>query len=248
MLEVSGLRHSFGGVIALDGANFSVPPDALVALVGPNGAGKTTLIDVVTGFIRPSSGGVYFAGRDISRQAPEDIARAGLVRLFQEVRVFSRMTVLDNLLFGYMDQRRETFLGAMFGWGATSEERKQAHGAETYLRSVHLWGRQLALGGELSHGQQKSVGIGRMLATGARMLVLDEPTAGLDPAKIEELLELIRQLRVDGLAVLMVEHNLDVVRELADLVVFMDSGRVVLQGSPAVVLDDPTVRALYMGV
>jgi branched-chain amino acid transport system ATP-binding protein len=225
-LEVHDLVRAFGGVRAVDGASLEVEPGSITGLIGPNGAGKSTLFNCITGFVRAQSGRVLLDGRRIERKASHRIARAGLVRTFQTPRALKRMTVLDNVLVP----------------GGTS---RRAH---ELLELVRLDGYAHELAGTLSGGQRKLLDLVRALMTEPRILLLDEPMAGVAPALRVELLEHILALRRDrGLTFLIVEHDLDFVMRASDRVIVMNDGRVIAAGTPDEVRTNEQVVDAYLG-
>jgi neutral amino acid transport system ATP-binding protein len=226
MLEVHDVVRRFGGVKAVDGATLEVEAGSITGLIGPNGAGKSTLFNCITGFVRPQSGRVVLDGRRIERKATHRIARAGLVRTFQTPRTLKRMTVLDNVLVAAADSDR----------------------AHELLALVRLDGHADALAGTLSGGQRKLLDLVRVLMTEPRILLLDEPMAGVSPTLRVELLEHILALRRDhGLTFLIVEHDLDFVMRSSDRVIVMSDGRVIAAGTPDEVRADERVVDAYLG-
>ena len=225
-LEVHELVRAFGGVRAVDGASLEVEPGSITGLIGPNCAGKSTLFNCITGFLRPQSGRVLLDGRRIDRHATHRIARAGLVRTFQTPRALKRMTVLDNALLA----------------------RDRLDHARELLELVGLDGHADELAGTLSGGQRKLLDLVRVLMTEPRVLLLDEPMAGVAPALRVELLELILALRRDeGLTFLIVEHDLDFVMRASDRVIVMNDGRVIAAGTPNEVRTNEDVVDAYLG-
>jgi neutral amino acid transport system ATP-binding protein len=230
MLEVEGVVHAFDGVRAVDGATLAVEQGSITGLIGPNGAGKSTLFNCVSGFLRPDAGRVLLDGRRIDRRAPHRIARAGLVRTFQTPRTLARMTVLDNAMV------------------AARQERVGLARAGELLALVRLDGHANALAGTLSGGQRKLLDLVRALMAEPRILLLDEPMAGVTPAVRVELLEHILALRErEGLTFLIVEHDLDFVMRASDRVVVMSDGRVIAAGTPDEVRRDERVVDAYLG-
>ncbi len=245
-LRCENLTKSFDGVHAVADARLEFPPSGIVALIGPNGAGKTTLINILTGFLRPESGTFYLGEREISRLPPHRIARLGIARTFQELRLISQISVIDNVLLARPRQRGEALFRALFRAGVAAEERHNREEAGRCLDFVGLANTADDLAGELSYGQQKLLTLACCLATDARILLLDEPVAGVYPSTVAQILALLQQLRDLGKLVVFIEHDLASVRQVADLVIVMDEGRIIAQGNPSEVLDRPEIIEAYV--
>jgi neutral amino acid transport system ATP-binding protein len=244
-LEVHDVVRAFDGVRAVDRATLSVEPNSITGLIGPNGAGKSTLFNCVSGFLRPQAGRVLLDGRRIDRRSPHRIARAGLVRTFQTPRTLARMTVLENVLLAAPRHPGEQLGGALAGRRREREARVRAHGL---LELVRLDGHVNSLAGTLSGGQRKLLDLMRALMTEPRMLLLDEPMAGVSPTVRVQLLEHILGLRArEGLTFLIVEHDLDFVMRACDRVIVMNDGRVIADGRPDEVRTDERVVDAYLG-
>ena len=243
LLDVRDVAHAFGGVRAVDGATFDVEAGSITGLIGPNGAGKSTLFNCISGFLRPRSGRVSMDGRRIDRLPPHRIARAGLVRTFQTPRALIRMTVAENVMLATPRHPGER-LGRL---GRSREREAEARAAEL-LALVGLDGHAQALAGTLSGGQRKLLDLIRALMAEPRLLLLDEPMAGVNPTTRVQLLQHIRDLRDrDGITLLIVEHDLDFIMGASDRVIVMNDGRVIADGTPEEVRGDERVVDAYLG-
>jgi ABC-type branched-subunit amino acid transport system ATPase component len=232
LLEVSELRCSFGGVQAVAGASFAVRTGTLTGLIGPNGAGKSTVINIIGGQVRPTAGTVRFDGHPIGGMAPHDISRAGITRTFQTANVFGRLTVLENLLLGAPHWRGETLRAALTGkWLWRRNEAALIDKAQAILERFGLTRLQNEYAGELSGGQRRLVEIMRALMAEPKLLLLDEPMAGINPSLARSIADMLAQLRDEGMTMVMVEHDLHLVDLLCDPVICMVWGRVLAEGS-----------------
>jgi len=249
LLEVEGLDKSFGGVAAVRDASFTVAEGSITALIGPNGAGKTTVFNLVSGFLGLDRGRIAFAGQRIDRRRGDAVARAGLVRAFQTARVLTRMSVLDNMLLAAPRQPGESLALALLAPGKVRRrEREVRQRAEDLLQLIRLSHLAQAYAGTLSGGQRKLLELGRVLMVEPRMILLDEPMAGVAPVLAEQLLDHIRELRERrGVTVLVIEHDMDVVMSIADRVVVMDEGHVIAEGPPEAIQRDERVIEAYLG-
>jgi ABC-type branched-subunit amino acid transport system ATPase component len=246
-LEVFDVVRAFGGLRAVDGATLNVEPGSITGLIGPNGAGKSTLFNCISGFLRPQSGRVLLDGKRIDRRAPHRIAMAGLVRSFQTPRTLARMTVLENVMLAARRHGGER-LGGALAPSARRRERAVRSQAVGLLELVRLGGQGEALAGTLSGGQRKLLDLVRALMVEPRILLLDEPMAGVSPTLRVELLEQILALRDrDGVTLLIVEHDLDFVMRASDRVIVMNDGRVIAEGTPDEVRADERVVDAYLG-
>ncbi|HEU4461430.1 MAG TPA: ABC transporter ATP-binding protein [Solirubrobacterales bacterium] len=249
LLEVEGVRKRFGGIQAVAGASFTVGAGSVTALIGPNGAGKTTLFDLVTGFAPADSGSVRFDGEEVGRLAPHAIARRGMVRTFQLTRALAAMPVLDNMLLAAPDQPGERLRNVVLRPRAVRAREREVR--EQALELLEVFGlREKAddYAGTLSGGQRKLLELARALMARPRMLLLDEPMAGINPTLGRRLLDHIQRLRSEeGMTFLFVEHDMEVVMNHSDRVIVMAEGRVIAAGEPHEVRSDPAVVDAYLG-
>jgi branched-chain amino acid transport system permease protein len=248
LLEASGLTKSFGGIRALSNLSLVLPQGTITGLIGPNGAGKTTAFNVITGFLPPDGGTVFYRGVEITGLAPYRVARLGIARSFQDLRLFQRMTVLDNVLVARPGQSGERIGRAVLrGRRSKREEMENLDTALAYLDFVQLLPMAGELAVNLSYAEQKLLALARLLATEAELLLLDEPTSGLAPTTVGDMLALIRKLTDRGKTVCVIEHNLDVIKGLSERVVFLDGGEAIATGTPETIMADPQLADLYFG-
>jgi ABC-type branched-subunit amino acid transport system ATPase component len=240
-LETTDLRKAFGGVVALDGATVRFQDGKVNALIGPNGSGKTTFFNCVTGMIRPDSGQTVYAGRDITRKPPHAIARAGIGRTFQLCRVFPRMTALDNVLAAV---RAGGVRNGLRGAGGRAD-RDRALSWLTRLGIEHLAGVEART---MSWGQQKLLELAGVLMGEPDTILLDEPAGGVNPALLDRIGALVRELNAEGRTFVIVEHNMDLVMSISDHVVVFDRGRPIAAGPPSLIRTDERVLGAYLGV
>ncbi|HMU79126.1 MAG TPA: ABC transporter ATP-binding protein [Microthrixaceae bacterium] len=247
ILIADGVHRSFGGVRAVDVEHMEVERGSVVALIGPNGAGKTTFFNVLTGFERADGGTWRFEGHDVSGQAAYAAARVGMVRTFQTARVFPRLSVLDNIRLAAKDQKGEHLRSALFPWVWRRQEAALGERAAELGRWVGLGDKLEDRAGTLSGGQRKLLELARGVMAAPRLLMLDEPMAGVNPALRQLLLDKIRELPGEGITVLFVEHDMDVVSAISDVVVCMAEGRIIASGTAGQVASDPRVIDAYLG-
>ncbi|MBO2447515.1 ABC transporter ATP-binding protein [Actinomadura barringtoniae] len=250
-LEASGITVRFGGVTAVDGAGLEAPPGTVTALIGPNGAGKTTFFDVVTGLRRPAGGTVHFEGADLTGRAPHERARRGIARTFQRPEVFGALTVRENVQVAaeiHAATRDVPGRTRADRWRRRRAARRQTgEAADALLERLGIAQYAQCRAGTVPAGVARLVELARALATGPRLLLLDEPSAGLPVPASRSLECLLRDLAADGLAVLLVEHDMDQVMGVCDVLYVLDSGRVIASGPPVEVRSNPRVREAYLG-
>jgi len=246
VLAVHGAVKRFGGLVAVDDVSFEIRAGEIVGLIGPNGAGKSTLFNLLTRTLPMSAGRIEFLGRDVSALAQERLARLGMARTFQHVKLRPRMSLLDNVALGAHGRTRAGLLAAGLGLDRAEERRILAE-AMRQLERVGLAARAHELAGSLPLGTQRTLEIARALAADPVLLVLDEPAAGLRRQEKLALAELLRGLRGEGVTILIVEHDMDFVMKLVDRLVVMDFGAKLVEGAPAAVRADPRVQSAYLG-
>jgi len=249
LLAVSDLSMRFGGLLAVDGIAFDVAPQEVFAIIGPNGAGKTTVFNCISGFYKPTTGAIALEGRSIAGHSSHHVANHGVVRTFQNVRLFKSMTVLENLLVAQHRQHHAPPLSGLFNTRSyrRSEERK-IHEALRWLDIMGLRAYANREAGNLAYGHQRRLEIARCMITGPRLLMLDEPAAGLNPQEKKDLQQLIDQLRRDhGVTVLLIEHDMGLVMGVSERILVMEYGRPIALGTPEAVRNDERVIKAYLG-
>jgi ABC-type branched-subunit amino acid transport system ATPase component len=247
-VHVEGLRKRFGGLAAVAGVCFDLRPGEIVALIGPNGAGKTTIFNLITNSIPPDEGVVEVGGRNVAKMPPQKIVGAGMVRSWQHVRLFGSMTALENVMLAIPNQPSERLWPVLVRPRTSFRREREVRSlALEYLAFVGLTDAASTQVSDLSFGQQKAIAIARVLATGAQVLLLDEPTSGIDPRSVDDAIELVRKVAATGRSVCIVEHSLHVVEALADRVVFLEAGTVRAEGTVAEITCRPELADLYFG-
>ncbi|MGK2948663.1 MAG: ABC transporter ATP-binding protein [Acidimicrobiales bacterium] len=247
ILVAEGITRSFGGLQAVDVEHLEVQRGTITGLIGPNGAGKTTLFNLLTGFDKPNSGRWSFNGRYIGSLPAHKVARAGMVRTFQLTKALAKLRVIDNMLLGSSGQRGEHFFSALIPPLWREQERASTARAEELLERFNLAHMRDEFAGELSGGQRKLLEMARALMSSPELLMLDEPMAGVNPALTQSLLGHVKELRDEGLTIIFVEHDMDVVRDISDWVVVMAEGTIVAEGPHSAVVADERVIEAYLG-
>jgi branched-chain amino acid transport system permease protein len=248
LLSVRGLSKAFGGIQAVDDCSFDVASRRITGLIGPNGAGKTTIFNLATGFLRADRGSIRLAGQELLGLPPHAVQRRGVVRTFQHLRLWGKMTVLDNVLLGCRTPRGEN-VAALFlrPAGVRVEEATARARAAEALEFFGLQPRAGELVEDLAYPEQKLLSMARIFATEVGVLLLDEPTSGLDTEWLHRIVPMVRRLVEHGKTVLLIEHNMELISELSDDVVFLHQGRVLATGKPAEITRDPALTEIYFG-
>lgn len=248
MLRIENLGVSFDGLKALDDITLSVSDDEIFGLLGPNGAGKTTFFNAITGFTKPTAGSVHFFGKDVTNLSTTEHCKEGMARTFQNIRVFSQMTVLENVLVGmHKNLNANVFQIFLRTASQKAEERKAIEKAHEILKLLEIDNVANEIAGSLPYGTQRKVEIARALASEPRMLLLDEPTAGMNPQETDDLMYLIEEIRKEGPAIVVIEHNIKFMLGLCDHIAVLNFGKLIAFDEPEKVANDPQVIEAYIG-
>jgi branched-chain amino acid transport system permease protein len=249
IMTIEKVSKAFGGIQAVEACSFEVPPGLITGLIGPNGAGKTTIFNLITGFLRADGGSIRYKGEELQGLPPHQIEARGVVRTFQHLRLWSKMTVLENVLLGCRTPLGENVLTLFLRPGRVrAEEAAARERAMEVLRFFSLADRAQELAEDLAYPEQKLLSMARIFATEAEILLLDEPTSGLDTDSLHKIVPMVRKLVEHGKTVLLIEHNMELIAQLSDEVVFLHQGRVMARGRADQITRDPALTEIYFGV
>lgn len=248
ILKIDNIKKNFGGILAVDGVSLEIKEGEIVSIIGPNGAGKTTVFNILTGVYTTDEGTIVFNGEEIHNKSPIHIVKAGISRTFQNIRLFSDLRVIENVLIGsHLNTKYGIFSSIFRTKKFKNEEDRETIRAIELLKSIGLDYRRDEYAANLPYGEQRKLEIARSLATGAKLILLDEPAAGMNPKESAELMEFIRKIRIMGYTVLMIEHDMSVVMNISDRIYVIDHGKPVANGLPEEIAKNKNVIKAYLG-